>query len=217
MKQPEIISTWVRGASLALMLAAMQSAGLAQGIIYVTPQQPIYYADVLDRSLELDLNGDGLADYLLICTLQGVYLSPQNNNSVIADGSYLVAALNQGEVISFSLNPAYQWINAGNVPGGNATIGASAIFDGEYFYTGNFSGLDAFIGLQFQFDGTTHYGWMEVNNYPNAAAGQVLGWAYETSPNTPITAGAVPEPSTFTLLAISGVAVGLLRRKHTKN
>ena len=46
MKQPEIISTWVRGASLALMLAAMQNAIYPQGIIYVVPQQPITYGPV---------------------------------------------------------------------------------------------------------------------------------------------------------------------------
>jgi hypothetical protein len=192
------------------MLAAMQSAAFGQGIIYVSPQQPIYYSDVFDRSTPLDLTGNGIPDYLLICTLQGVFLSPQGSNSVIADGSYLVAAINQGGVVSSSLDPLYQWVATSGVPGGNVTLGASAIFDGQYFYTGNFSGLDAFIGLQFQLDGTTHYGWIEVNNSPNAAAGQVLGWAYETSPNTPIVAGAVPEPTTWALLVL-GTAIFVTR------
>jgi hypothetical protein len=67
--------------------------------------------------------------------------------------------------------------------------------------------------LQFQITNETHYGWMEIYNYPNIAAGQVLAWAYESAPNTPIAAGAVPEPSAFVLISLSALAFYALRRK----
>lgn len=118
--------------------------------------------------------------------------------------------ISPGSVISSSgssLDPTFLW------SGGTTVIGGQAVFDGQSFYSGNFSDTNAFIGLQFQFAGATHYGWMEIYNYPNIAAGQVLGWAYESSPNTPIEAGAVPEPSTWALLAIGGVVL-LSHRKR---
>ena len=81
-------------------------------------------------------------------------------------------------------------------------------------YVGYWSGLDAFAGLSFDYGGSRHFGWMEINNYVGVAAGQVLGWAYETRPDTPIFAGAVPEPSTAALLAISGVTLWFLRKRR---
>lgn len=222
MKPVLIISAWARGAILLPMLALTQAAVFAQSIINVTPQSPIGYANNFDASVSFDLNGDGITDYVLSLNLNAVSLLPQDGNRIVASGgSDLVAALNKNEVISSSLNPTYQWYS------GVATIGGSAIFDGQYYYDGNFTGsnggslvigqdgvfiVDAYIGLEFQIGGLTHYGWMEVYNYPNAAAGQVLGWAYDSSPNTTIVIGVVPEPGTFALLAL-GAAPLFFRRK----
>jgi hypothetical protein len=199
-------TAWVRGASLALMLAPMAGNVCAQGtIVSHTPSQPTYYGPV-DGSHSFDLDGDGITDYVLAFDISGARFGPLGNNSVIVDGGNLVAAINQGESISPS-PPAYYWLNA------TAVLGGQAVFDGEYFYAGNFSRRDAFIGLRFQYGGATHYGWMEVNNDPNIASGQVLGWAYETRPDTPILAGAVPEPSTWALLSAGGILFWLVGRR----
>lgn len=210
MKKTAIILVWARGGSLALALAVMQCASFAQGIIYVTPQQPITYGPG-EGSYDLDINGNGITDYVLFFTPSGAYFTPQGGNSIAVDGSYLVAALNEGQNISSSLDPAYQWY------GSTATLGAQAIFDGQYVYTGNFSDTNAFVGLQFQSNGETHYGWMEIHNYPNVAAGQVLDWAYESSPNTPIAAGTVPEPSFFALSSMSALAFWLACRRGERS
>jgi hypothetical protein len=113
-------------------LALVQSVNGQGTIIYMQPSQPINYG-TFPVSFNLDLNNDGITDFVMSCDIGGVDLTPQGNNRVAVDGSFLVAALNQGEQISPSLNPVYQWT------GGSVTLGAQAVFDGQYFYVGNFS------------------------------------------------------------------------------
>ena len=201
MKKATVISAWALGVSLALVLVPLPSKISAQGIVYIVPQQPIGYGPV-PLSNSLDFNNDGIIDYVLSSDISGAHLTSQDGNFLITGPGGLVP-VTSGSVISSlgsSLDPVFQWA------GGAATIGGQAVFDGEYFYAGNFSDTDAFIGLQFQFGGETHYGWMEIYNYPDVAAGQVLGWAYETSPNTPILAGQVPEPSILALIVVGWAA-----------
>lgn len=197
-----------RARSIIIALALLGFTAIIKGqgtIVYVQPSQPINYGPV-PLSSNLDLNNDGITDFVLSCDNPGAFLTPQGNNRVAVDGSFLVGALNQGDESGPSLNPVYHWT------GGSPALGGQAVFDGQYFYTGNFSSTDAFIGLQFQAGGNNYFGWMEVTNYFNIAAGQVPGWAYETVPNTPILAGQVPEPSTVGLI-VCGSGVALFRRR----
>jgi hypothetical protein len=205
---------WVRGGFLALILGAVCPAATGQGtIVFQTPGQPIYYGPV-EGSHNLDLNGDGITDYVLFFGISRAGFTPPGINSVGVDGADLVVPLNRGDLVSAnpsSLDPAYVWYDP-QVDGSSAFLGGQNIFDGQYFYSGNWSGVDGFVGLRFQYEGTMHYGWMEIANSENVASGQVLGWAYETRPDTPIFAGQVPEPGTFSLLLIFGAAFWLVRK-----
>lgn len=201
MMKASVISAWARGVSLALMLSTCDMA-FGQSIMHVVPQEIVSYGPG-EGSRGLDINQDGTTDYILSFSPSGAWLVSQSGNFLITGPGGLVP-VTSGSVISSlgsSLDPAFQW------GGGAATIGGQAVFDGEYYYAGNFSDTDAFIGLQFQFGGEAHYGWMEIYNYPDVAAGQVLAWAYETSPNTSILAGQVPEPSILTLIVIGGAVL----------
>lgn len=80
-------------------------------------------------------------------------------------------------------------------------------------------------------DGHDHFGWLELSldihstgaPDPTSAAywssgyitTRVWGWAYETQPDTPIIAGAVPEPASAALLV--AVAPALLRRRRNRS
>ena len=78
------------------------------------------------------------------------------------------------------------------------------------------TGTTAFMGIQFQIGEAWHYGWMRLHGTEWLSFGgtTILDWAYETRPDTPIFAGAVPEPSTFALLLGGGVLMVWFRRKR---
>jgi hypothetical protein len=52
-------------------------------------------------------------------------------------------------------------------------------------------GTVAYIGARIEIDGQIHYGWVKARlTDPRGPQLEALAWGYETSPNTPITAGA---------------------------
>jgi len=73
----------------------------------------------------------------------------------------------------------------------------------------------AFLAARWELDDGFRYGWIRLSidsmtnpDVPNLIhlGPLVVDWAYETRPDTPILAGAVPEPSTWALLAAAGAA-----------
>ena len=71
-----------------------------------------------------------------------------------------------------------------------------------------------YIGLEITMDNQPHYGWLSIHapdNPDNRAL--VSGWAYESMPNTPLTAGAIPEPSSVVLFTIGAIGTWTLRKR----
>jgi len=216
----------VRGLILALGLVAL--AGLVRGqgtIVYMQPNQPIYYGPVAFQT-GIDVNGDGTPDFTLFgpapeTSVDNVVLAPLGSNRLIAipepppDTGYLVAALNQGALIGPSLAgvPGAEWYSNQTDQYGHALIGAMAGIDGQISVIGYFAGKpSAYIGFDLYYDGASHYGWMQVENPLAIVAGQVVDWAYQTSPNTPILAGQVPEPPAWTLATFGATILALIGR-----
>jgi hypothetical protein len=81
---------------------------------------------------------------------------------------------------------------------------------------GYFTGLEsAYLGFQFQNNGDTYYGWARVGcPIAELNVGWIYDYAYETSPNTPIVTGTVPEPGIPALLLVSAMTLWHLRRQH---
>jgi hypothetical protein len=53
-----------------------------------------------------------------------------------------------------------------------------------------------------------NYGWLEVTWNATSNQFQILSGAYESTANTPITAGVVPEPTTISLTGVAALALG---------
>lgn len=215
------LTTVARGVSLALLLLAFGTSALAQGIIFSTPSQSINYGPA-PTSQSIDIMGSGNTDFLLICDgIFGSFLYPKGSNSLVivpqtgelnvAVGANLVAALGSGDVIGSdvsSLNPFFEWYNlATNTVGNSCLADQNTAGQLGYFYS-----QTAYIGFDLVQNGENYYGWMEVQNPFNVAAGSIVAWAYESQPNTPIMAGATPEPTTLGVLAL-GAGLLVFRRK----
>ncbi len=60
----------------------------------------------------------------------------------------------------------------------------------------------------------TNYGWMRITTQAGGG-GSVVDWAYESTPGVGIAAGAVPEPSALSCLALGAFGLSTLRRRKT--
>lgn len=82
---------------------------------------------------------------------------------------------------------------------------SQSIHQGESATTGYWQGIDhGMFGVNFDIDGESHYGWVRLSTgIDDQYSSYILhDWAYETQPGIGITAGTVPEPSTWALFVI---------------
>ena len=82
----------------------------------------------------------------------------------------------------------------------------------ETWRGGRFVGEAGYIGVKFSDSETWHFGWILFQSNLQASQGMISGWAYESIPQEPIAAGAVPEPATFLLLGLASLALTTKRR-----
>lgn len=159
------------------------------------------------------VNGQPSAFVIVASALSAVIAFQPNLQNNPLDPTSFVFPLSAGQQIG-SDAAGYNWLGGGLF---TASIG-SGVIEEPFLTIGYFTGLQsAYLGFDFQQGGQTHYGWMQVGcPISGLNVGWIYDYAYETSPNTPIFAGEVPEPSTLGLLAIGGVA-SLIFRKNRKN
>jgi len=208
-----VSSTWARSFGFVLMFSILGNIH-GQGVVYVSPNpQPTYIPVVpQNTSVNIDINVDGTTDFVLTSLVNDtVVLTAEGSNQILTQNNYVGALLFGASIGSTTVG--YSW------SGGQSTLTVVLNLDGPNLSeAGNFGGLtNGFIGFDLVDNGANYYGWMQVQSPVDAGLfGTIVDWAYQNSPNTPIFAGEVPEPNTFTLLALSGIAVALLRRKYSK-
>ena len=130
------------------------------------------------------------------------------------------AKLSGGFTVGETLS-AYNW-------GGNDLAGIGAkiqIWDATNGSPsqGNFAGAtEKYIGFRLHLSSTEElvYGWAKVSMVNTLTSpmtpGEIIlhGYAYESTPNTPIVTGAVPEPTSLAIFAMGGAGVAAWKRRR---
>jgi hypothetical protein len=178
----------------------------SQLISVLYSQTPAFY--------DLDVDFDGTPDYRFnLSDGSGVTVQPTGDNRQVAflpsppDLASSLAPLPNGYSIGPSLGGGFSWVGLDS-PNLAGTSLISAVSGSDH--TGLFYGQTAFMGIEFRIGADTHYGWVLLQSPLDSAGANILGWAYDSNPNTAILA--VPEPSAYSLLALAGVGCWLARR-----
>jgi hypothetical protein len=197
------------------------SCALAQGSLTIVYVDPPDIGAFFGPPRLIDVNGDGLVDFVFESNQRSFRVLPEGQNAVIArqnplpDRSSYATPLLPGIEIGSLPPTGLNWVPTEFVGGGY--IGPTFTACTTEGCLGDFTGLDAFLGVRFQASDGLLYGWMRVSvPFAGVNGGWIHEWAYETRPDTPILAGAVPEPSTWALLIGGSVLMVWFRRKGMK-
>jgi hypothetical protein len=175
----------------------------------------------------LDLNHDGVTDFTVFNTTN------YNTDQAFWDLGEKPAPGNAaiGTFVSGGFPPSVRALPRGARIGAGArfyhTAGKLASFyvgGGGYSAHGNWVNVsNRYLGLKFQINGSTHYGWARLTvqalTHPVRINALLTGYAYETTPNKAITAGrthgsverrAPPSPIPMAKLAQRRASLGLL-------
>lgn len=208
--------------------AVAGAAGVGATALAQPPATNIVYSprhvaiSPLDR-FELDLNQDGINDFLLINKPTSGFAYPFMSVRGYAPNNAIVAS---------SLG-----LNAGRLARG-ASVGSNGQFLHNAFMGNGLSGgpwvgtnIYGFLGFRFEIKGETHYGWALLSIGPGPSGFEELLWgfAYDTVANETIVAGQTvanqglssaepqpnPRPGTLGLLALGSEGLGFWRRRET--
>lgn len=181
-------------------------------IIVHWPEEPIQRP--LNWTYELDVDFNGVADVVFRANQSSFWLENTGGNSVLAIpsappnvGAFLVPLL-FGDYIGPDLTGDNEWFSSEE--GGATFLSCMSVGPGQISCIGLWppDELIGYFGLQFHIDDHIHYGWVMMDF---SGVGEIVGWAYESTPETPILAGAIPEPGTLLLLTF-GLSLVLLNR-----
>jgi hypothetical protein len=160
-----------------------------------------------NRTLNLDLNHDGFADFLfsntnVLSTGTGsdtraghgsLRIKPQNSaNAVWGKGSY-ASALRAG--VRVGPNQHFQSVRGKMV---HSAFNFQVTYGVTFASRGPWGDITRrYLGLKFSINGQPHYGWarLDVTVTWGGIYAVLTGYAYETVPNTPIVTGRMKSPA----------------------
>lgn len=181
--------------------------------------------DFLGSYEPIDVDANGTTDFTFGYNFQSVGLRTEGANRaiILLAGGHIIGgnltSLEPGYSIAPTLLPGasgtLEWASSDYLggyvsPGENAFLNIVLVLDAGS--ASGFSGRGSF-GILFEADDGWHYGYVDIDAGPGYAGVTLYGWAYESQPNTAITAGSVPEPSQTVLLLFGILSVLCHRRR----
>lgn len=191
--------------------------------------------NAIGGTADLDLNGDGTPDLTFTNrvipqagTFAGmlIYVTPSSGVQVLQENlphnQVGLANVPAGTLIG----PASNLFIPGNSVIANG-VGPASLDQFPYVDSSNWHDAPGYLGFSIIENGQTHYGWLSMHlgalqprtvsqvmsGYSDAPDGLgVDSFAIESSPDTAIAAGVVPEPGAIGIFLLT--AIGLLRRRR---
>jgi len=212
-----------RGVTLEKKLAAYTLAGAAAFVVPGAAKADVIYVPNVDTivnqtgSFDFNLSGPSSDDITLTAQAGTNGTDPTNE----VDFSTGTGAQVMIDPIPFNANATDLAFGAlidpttGNWGSSGKLVSYDTVtsnFAGDWSSTGDTGYLAFYFGAV----GSPQAGWAQISTTDGAggASFEVLDYAYETTPNTPINAGQVPEPSALPLLILGGAGLIALRRRR---
>ena len=209
--------------ALAASAAGVSVSALAQPaeakIVYTKTYQIIG----CNGAYELDLNHDGVVDFLIqesshpwdgSCTSyangSASLLAKEASGNAVEGTKHSASALKAGVVIG-----PHQHFTSGGHNGESMARVFCSDWCGTY---GKWKSVDnRYLGLRFKIKGKIHYGWarLSVHNHFIDITATLTGYAYETVPNKSIITGKTKGPDVVTVQrgSLGALAAGASRRR----
>jgi hypothetical protein len=223
------VSNWNKTAVTASALtiagvALLASTSAEAEVVYTPADIHVYDSRTGVKSVSLDINNDGQPDFRFQA-LWGESFS--SGNDVVYQTMKVYGNVPSNQGLSTRGDKAALRIGAPIGPEGkfgpNPVMAVCDDFNGRRFSSGQWINVSSrYLGVKFQIDGETHYGWVRMNVNCNNAT--ITGYAYETIANQPLRAGVLPSandsgldpatptapgPKATTLGALAAGALGL--------
>lgn len=206
-----------------VLLLLLMAATPCQGAIAVTwLEDPlVLWTEWTSQYEPLDLNGDGITDYVFAAGIASVGVRSEEDNQYLIwpSGGPNIGGDIEPLVEGFEIGPDSgddSWMEWFGHPEGYANFAICLSSSGGSGCSGRFVGQRAYMGVEFDIEGAIHYGWINIRVSALSPYAEIYGWAYETVPGVSIPAGAVaiPEPATITLLAAGGLLLAFRRKRE---
>lgn len=168
---------------------------------------PILPRYIISTDVPLDINGDGITDFSFGFTSFGPYSYKIGNlsfvnetgNAAIAKGEALKTPLVDALLRGAQIGPSDKFNGAPNLLIQQTyDVEHNNSYCNDHKAYGHWGGNnpDRFVGIRFQINGQTHYGWVRLNVEHSTVlkgcseiSATITAYAYETVANRPITIG----------------------------